>query len=254
MKANKVRKTGQRKNLSGIVRNVAVPVFIFTGAIIIYFYIYSHPLEVFCPLKQIAFVGNKHLTDEELKALCGVNMRESLVTISNNKIIRQLLKSPWVKSVSLRKEFPGKLSVTIKEAEPFALLDMNKHLFLIDENGSLLEELKGDAIPFLPIITGDLFKEKEGFSEALNLVKLMDAKGFPSERDHIGITAHKPHELSVEMDGIVVKIGAGRHEEKLEKLIRLEEDIKSMHIPVDYIDLRFENKAIVKPVAEKVIK
>jgi cell division protein FtsQ len=254
MKPNKVRKTGQRKNLLSIIRNVAVPVFIFTGAIIIYFYIYSHPLEVLWPLKQVVFAGNKHLTDEELKALCGVNMHESLVTLSNNKISRQLLKSPWVRSVSLRKEFPGTVSVTIKEAEPFALLDMNKHLFLMDEKGILLEELKGDAIPFLPIITADPFREKAGFSEALNLVKLMNAKGFPSERDNIGITAHKPHELSVEMDGIVVKIGAGRHEEKLEKLIRLEEDIKSMHIPVDYIDLRFENKAIVKPVVEKVIK
>lgn len=41
---------------------------------------------------------------------------------------------------------------------------------------------------------------------------------------------------------------------KLDKLLRLEEDIKNMGINVDYIDLRFSGRAYVKPVIEKVIK
>jgi len=53
------------------------------------------------------------------------------------------------------------------------------------------------------------------------------------------------------VDGTHVKIGAGGYEEKLERLIRLEEDIKNMALPVDYIDLRFEHKAIVKPLTGK---
>jgi hypothetical protein len=51
-----------------------------------------------------------------------------------------------------------------------------------------------------------------------------------------------------------VKIGTGGYEEKLDRLIRLEEDIKNMGIPVDSIDLRFENRAIVKQVTNKVVR
>ena len=52
----------------------------------------------------------------------------------------------------MRKQFPDTLSLVIKESEPFALLDMKGHLFLVDEKGNLLEELRDDSIPFLPVI------------------------------------------------------------------------------------------------------
>jgi cell division protein FtsQ len=254
MKVNKLKKISRKMKISSIARNVAVLMFIFSTAVMIYIFFCSHPVSTVFPVRHIAFAGNKHLTDNELKALSGIRLNECLITISNTKISLKMLKSPWIRSVNVRKEFPDNLAITIKEAEPFALLNMNEHLFLVDENGKLLEELKDDAIPFLPVITGDPYKEKKGFTEALNLIKLLNAKGFSSEKDHIEIIAHKPHELSLDMDGTIVKIGNGGYEEKIERLVRLEEDIKHMNIPIDSIDLRFENKAIVKPVINKVTK
>jgi cell division protein FtsQ len=206
------------------------------------------------PIKHVVFTGNKHLTDDELMVLVGVHLNDSLITVSNKKVSQRLLKSPWIRSINVRKQFPDTLSMVIDEAVPFALLDMNSHLFLMDEKGKLLEELKGDSIPFLPVITGDPFRESEGFSEALNLVRLMNGNGFSSERDHIDIIARKPHELTVTVDGTVVKMGSGRFEEKLERLIELEDEIKDKGIPVDYIDLRFVGKAIVKPITNEVVR
>jgi cell division protein FtsQ len=165
-----------------------------------------------------------------------------------------MLQSPWIKSANVRKEFPGTVAITIQEAEPFALLDMNEHFFLIDDKGKLLEELKGDAEPFLPVIVSDPYKEKEGFSEALHLVRLLNEKGLTAGRDHMEIIAHKPHELSIEMDEAVVKIGAGEYDEKIERLIHLEADLRERNIPVDYIDLRFGDKAIVKPITVKKVE
>jgi cell division protein FtsQ len=254
MKANKLKGTGRGLKIFSIVRKIAVLISIFITATGVYFYVHTHPAISACPIKHLIFIGNRHLTDDELKAFAGVHLKESLFMVSNKEVSQHLLKSPWVRSVSVRKEFPDTLSMTIKETEPFALLNMNEHLFLVDENGKLLEELKGDSVPFLPVIAGDPFKEKKGFSEAINFIKVMNAKRFSSERDHIEIIAHKPHELSINVDGIIVKIGSGGYEEKLERFIRLEEDIKNMGIPVNSIDLRFENRAIVKPVTDKVVK
>jgi cell division protein FtsQ len=256
MKANKLKSGRNRIKTSGIVRNMSVLLLVLVVAILAYLYL-SHPLKsvpVFFPLGQVSFNGNRHLTDDELRQLAGVHLNDSLLTISGSRLSGRLLKSPWIRTVSLRKEYPGTLSVAIKEAEPFALLDMNNRLFLLDGKGNLLEELRGDSIPFLPVITGDPYNEKEGLSEGLKLARLLNEKGLSSETDRLEIVAHKPTELSVKIDGILVKVGAGEYEEKIERLIKLEKDIKSMGVPIDYIDLRFERKAIVKPMSEKVLK
>jgi cell division protein FtsQ len=254
MKANRTKKSSRRLNILSTLRNVAVLILIFGGAIIVYMVVHYSPVKSVFPVKNIDFSGNRHLTDDELKALTGIRRGESLLTLSNYTVGRQMLKSPWVKSVNIRKDLPDTLAITIKESEPFALLEMNEHLFLVDEKGTLLEELRGGSVPFLPVITVDPYREKDGFSEALNLAKTMNEKGFSSGRDHIEIVAHKAHELTARIDGLVVKMGAGGYEEKLGRLLQIEEDIKQMAMPVDYIDLRFAGRAIVKPAADKVIK
>jgi cell division protein FtsQ len=204
------------------------------------------------PVRRIIFIGNKHLTADELRAFSGIRRNASLLTLSGEKVSEKLLGSPWIKSVSVRKEFPDTLSVTVSEVVPFALLDLNGHLFIINEKGDLLEELKGNTIPFLPIITGDPSREREGFSEALTMAKAMNDKGLSSERDQIEIVLSKPQELTAIIDGMVVKIGAGEHREKLERLLELEEDIQRRKITVDYIDLRFANRVVVKPIKEVI--
>jgi cell division protein FtsQ len=254
MKPNRLKKAARKRNIFSIVKKVGFLSVTFTIAIALYLYLYSHPIGPIFPLQQIAFEGNKHLSDDELITLSGLSTHESLFRISNEKISQRLLLSPWITAVALRKQFPDTLSVTIKEAEPFALLDVNEHLFLIDDRGKLLEELKDDSIPFLPVIKGDPFQEKEGLLEALNLIKFMNVKGIFIERDHVEIVAHKPHEITLTVEGMPIRVGAGGYEEKLERLIRLEEDIKKMGVPIEYIDLRFENRAIVKPITEKVIE
>jgi cell division protein FtsQ len=204
------------------------------------------------PIKRINFIGNKHITVDELRALAGIHSNESLITLSGKKISQRLLKSPWIKSVRVRKEFPGTLSIVVGEVVPFALLDVNGHIFLTDDKGNLLEELKDNPIPFLPIITGDPFKEKEGFLEALTLAKTMNDMGFSSERDQIEIVLSKPQDITSIIDGTVIKIGAGEYREKLERLLELEEDIQKRKIPVDYIDLRFANRVVVRPIKEVI--
>jgi cell division protein FtsQ len=250
MKVNKIRKAG----VFGIVRHVMVMIGIIVLAIGVSTWLYSSPLKSLSPVKQIVFSGNRHLSDDELRTLAGVHPHDNLILLSSSTISRQLLKSPWIRSVSIRKDLPDTLSMTIREAEPFALLEMNKHLFLVDEQGKLLEELRENATPFLPVITGDPYKEKDALIEAIHLAKIMNDKGLSSGKDHIEIAAHRPDELAVTIDGIVVKIGAGGYEEKLEKLRYLEEDIKRLGIRVDYIDLRFAGKAIVKPATDKEIE
>jgi len=234
-------------------RNIVLLIGIVISALCIYTYHRVFAMKPLYPVEEIVFIDNKRLTDEELGEIAKAGMRKSLLTVSCRKISRRLLESPWIRSASVRKEFPGTLAITIQETEPFALLDIHEHLFIIDEKGKFLEELKDDAVPFLPIIVSDPYKEREGFSEALFLVRVLNDKGLILGKDHIEVIAHKPQELSIEMDETVVKIGAGGYDEKLERFLQLEKDLRERNIPVDCIDLRFDDKAIVKPITAKKV-
>ncbi|MBM4128857.1 MAG: FtsQ-type POTRA domain-containing protein, partial [Nitrospira sp.] len=163
-----------------------------------------------------------------------------------------LLQSPWIRSVNVRKVFPDTVSVSIKESAPFALLHMRNSLFLVDERGKILEELRGNSMPFLPIITGDPFNKRETYCEALNLIKSMNESGFLAGEEHIEVIASKPEELTTIIDGTVIKIGVGEYREKLQRLVDLKDEIKKRNIPVDYIDVRFANRVIVKPINEVI--
>jgi cell division protein FtsQ len=215
-------------------------------------YLVSFPLRTSFVVHRIVFAGNEHLSDEELTALAGLKRGRNILTLSTGDIYARMMESPWLRSVSVRKELPDVLHVLIKEAEPFALLDMKGHLFIVDDGGRMLEELRDSRVPFLPIISADPFRKKEAFSEAINLVSAVKVTGLLSQKDHIEIIAQKPEELTMNIDGTVVKVGVGDYEEKLRRLLELEEEIKKRQIPVDYIDLRFANKVIVKPVNEVV--
>jgi cell division septal protein FtsQ len=140
----------------------------------------------------------------------------------------------------------------VKEAEPFALIDVKGRLFIVDDRGKMLQELKESPIPFLPIISGNPFKKRENIHEALHLVKAIKEKGLLYEKEHIEITADDLSEMALNMDGMVVKIGTGDYDNKLYRLGELEAEISKRNLHVDYIDLRFANRAIVKPVHEVI--
>jgi len=244
-------KAKKKKNKSSLLIGITAFVLLVSALATVAYISYIKVISAF-PVKKIIFNGNKHLTIDELRALAGIHGKESLIALSGKSVSQRLLKSPWIRSASVSKVFPDTLSIVISEVVPFALLDVNGHIFLSDDKGNLLEELKDNTIPFLPIITGDPFKEKEGFSEALTLAKTMIDMGFSSERDQIEIVLSKPQELTSVIDGTVVKIGIGEYREKLERLLELQEEIQKRKIPVDYIDLRFANRVVVKPIKEVI--
>lgn len=203
-------------------------------------------------VRSVVITGNEHLTDEELKTMAGLGKDENLIMLSGRRISSRMMESPWMRSVAVRKEFPDRLLIHISEAEPFALLDLKGKLFIVDDRGAMLEELRDIAVPFLPIISSNPYQEKRAFQEAIALAKTIKKSGLLSRKDHIEIISHKPQEMSVNIDGMVVKVGEGEYEDKLARLTDIEEEIKSRRISVDYIDLRFANRVLVSPVNEVV--
>jgi cell division protein FtsQ len=138
-------------------------------------------IEIGVPGRSVVITGNEHLTDDELKTTARLGADENLITLSGRRISAKMMESPWIRSVAVRKEFPDRLLINISEAEPFALLDMKGKLFIVDDRGAMLEELRDIAVPFLPIISSNPYQEKR-LSRKDILAKAIKIPGFSQER------------------------------------------------------------------------
>ena len=113
--------------------------------------------------------------------------------------------------------------------------------------GNILERIKGESIPFLPVIKEVSPKNKKDISEALKLIASLSEKNILSSRESIEIGT-ETYGLFVNMDGEFIKVGYGDYSEKFERWIELEPEIRKRGVPIKYIDLRFKDSVIVKPM------
>lgn len=200
------------------------------------------------PLKNIIVTGNNSLEEGEIKDAIETERGRGLIRVSLRGVNKKLMDMPWIKKVSLRKQFPDTLIVRVEETVPRAILSFDGGLFLLDGRGYILEEIKEEKTPFLPVITGINYNNnKADIIEALKLVEALSQKGILSHKESIEITL-KSYGLYMNIDGEIFKIGYGRYADKIERWKDLEVEVRKKGIVIEYVDLRFIDRVIVKPL------
>ena len=88
---------------------------------------------------------SQRYTQAEIVEASGVQMGDNLLILNKNQAIARILaRLPYVSSVSMHKELPGKLTMTITESEPIAAIQTGKQSWwLVDVNGKLLQQAAG---------------------------------------------------------------------------------------------------------------
>lgn len=203
----------------------------------------AHNLNV----NDIQVSGNYHLSKADVIKNLNINSSTSLLTLELNLVEARLRSNPWIKEVSLRKQMPDTLMIRIKEAAPKALLYLKGSAFLVEEEGNMLEEIMDDGTAFLPVIRSESAeKNKKGIQEAIQLIDALDKKGILSSRESVEIMLNSSGPDMV-VDGVTIKVGYGNYKEKLSRWEELEPEVSKLG-PTNYIDLRFRDRVIVKPV------
>ncbi len=242
----KKTKYQQQKNKKKIILFFSLIILIIMLGVTTWLFLYiKHNIYI----KEIIFIGNQHLSRADLYKILKVNINDPLFGISSTHIYKNLITSPWIKEVRIRKELSGKIIIQISEAIPSAILYKSKKPYFIDSSGVILEEIAEPSFFFLPIIREiDPLNNKNAYREALLLISILKEKKIMSYSGQFEITGKYPDELTIKIENILVKFGAGNYEQKFERLEKVKEEIKNKYNAIDYIDLRFSDQVIVKPL------
>jgi cell division protein FtsQ len=203
-------------------------------------------------IREIHFYGNRHLTNTELLSLTGLSQKRPLFSVTTGDIYRRLKTSPWIKDALVRKDLSGNVTVYLTEAVAAAVLQMDETPCLVDNDGLRLEEIKPEPVYFLPVVKIDPASHKEAYHDAVELARALNERKVTAHGGNIELTGTRPEDVTMKVDGVPVKIGEGDLTRKLDKLDFVMDELGKRNMSVEYIDLRFEDRIVVKPLKQAV--
>jgi len=129
-------------------------------------------------LKNLVITGTGPEIERELIQMGGLDVEISTIDLDMKDIKQRMEIHPWVRSVSLKRQFPRSLHIEVERRTPIALVPGNIISFL-DETGEVFKELKpGDNVEY-PILTGlseDHPIRKNQISMAVGLLKALKSE------------------------------------------------------------------------------
>ncbi len=209
-------------------------------------------------VKNIKIHGNRALTRSQILLLCGVRPGEKFVTLKPVDIARKLLQSPFVKSASAVYSLPSTLHINVVERQPIAFV-YDRQLLLLDEQGVVLPLPKSPGHVWnLPFIYG--FKGSVGAIgkktvsadvqkaiEVLQYVRFIKSPLWPLIAA-LDVSDAKTLQLSLTRGGARVRLNYDQYQDELYVLTLYIENYLSLDqlAEIEYIDLRFKDRLIVK--------
>jgi cell division protein FtsQ len=207
-------------------------------------------------LFQIAGVdvsGARRLNDAELKAILNPFTGQNIFRVDLEASARLARANPWIREVRIHRSLPNRISMTLVEREPYAILSTKSGRFLMDREATVIDRAGRETPPAvqLPTIAMSGYHAQagepvtgDGIVEALTLLAEIEVRGGWNMAD-VTIKADSPEALSVVYADHEFKIGSGHYAEKLRRLAEIMTDVKQRGLSIAYVDLRAERQASV---------
>jgi len=124
-------------------------------------------------VEQINISGNTRIKEKEILKRSGLRQGESSIFFFEDSVEENILKNPWVKSISVRKEFPKKVYIEIVEEEVYCLLfNEDGELYYLSKVGKRLGPANFDEGLDFPVLIGEGINNPDLVKEALQILEL----------------------------------------------------------------------------------
>lgn len=196
-------------------------------------------------LERITVSGIDQMREAEVLAAAGIDPRMSLAFLDVNEVRERLERVPLVKTAAVRKLYPNELVVTLTEREPHAIWQQNGELFVVAEDGTVIDLMQDPRFVDLPFVVG-----ADANRHTKDYLALLDAAGPLKSRIRAG-TLVSGRRWTLKMDnGMDVRLPEIGKLEALARLVKLEREQKILEKDVLAVDLRMPDRIVVRLTEE----
>lgn len=205
-------------------------------------------------IQRITVRGNERLSTGEILSLLGGLRGESLLWADLDAWRQQLLASPWVRDAALRRSLPSTVEVWIGERRPLAIARKGGDLFLIDDDGFVIDAYGPQYADLdLPIVDG-LSASADGAGDEIRvqlasqvLAALRPRPAIARRLSQIDVSDAHNAAVILSGDAAIVYLGEKQFLPRLESYLELTSALHERVSSIDYVDLRFDNRIYVRP-------
>jgi len=208
--------------------------------------------------------GNQHLARGEVLALLVGLEGQHLLHTDLEVWRRRVLGSPWVEQAALRRVLPSTVEVVIRERRPIAIGRIRGDLYLVDEQGLVIDEYGPNYAQFdLPIVdgladtppAGEPLVDPARAGLAADLLRALDRQPALMKRiSQIDVASAHDAVVLLDQDPALVHVGDQQFVERLQRYLELHEALHSRVPDIEYVDLRFDDRVYVRPGKSAVQK
>jgi len=105
-------------------------------------------------IATVALSGQKRLSRDDILASAGVTDDTALLFFDVGAARARLESNPWIATATVQKLYPDRLQIAVIEREAFALWQQNGRVFVISDDGTVLEPYMAQHFTNLPLIVG----------------------------------------------------------------------------------------------------
>jgi len=191
-------------------------------------------------IEKVDIRGNGRTSDIDVLTALGLDGDAALVSLDVAAAQAEITALPWVKSASVQKIYPDRLTVAVVEREPFAVWQHNGKMNIIDRDGRIITAKRAGVEDHLPLVVGD------GAAQAA-AVFFAEMAAFPEMRERVQAyirVAGRRWDLLLD-NGVRVKLPERDVGKGLKAALSAGHGMELFARDVQSVDLRLEDRITV---------
>jgi cell division protein FtsQ len=196
-------------------------------------------------IDRITISGIAELSEQEVLVAAGIDPKISLVFFDAEEARKRLEATPLIRQATVRKLYPGEVSITLTEREPYALWQVKGDLFVIAADGTVIDKMDDGRFAYLPLVVGAgaNLKAKEYIS------LLRETKELAPQVRAGTLVSGRRWTLKL-TNGMDVALPEKRPEEAVRRLVSLESESRILEKDLLAIDLRQPDRIVMRLTEE----